>query len=244
MYVLRDELEKLEVGETFTVKRRDQQTSLTLLRKQVSEIEKRAFAYYKILTVNHDWCITRVATEKDKLMARKPKALIEPVARIKTTVGKMLTPEQIAQGGSEHAHQCALMQWISTVWRHPLGRLVFAVPNGGERRAHVGASMAAEGVKRGVPDLCWPVTIGNGKGLWIELKTPSRERAKNGGCTDDQVKWHQDLLEQGYAVAIAYGWQAAAWVLYLYSLGQLTLPVDGPLLALSCENPPETGNLE
>lgn len=193
-------------------------------------------------------------------MARKPKGAIDPVARVKTSVGKMLTPEQIAGSGTEHGHQAAIMQWVATVWRHPLGRLIFAVPNGGDRQAHVGASMAAEGVRKGVPDLCWPIVraapeMGLGisidgsmgqayPGLYIELKIPGRETKKDGGCSPEQVKWHEDLLEQGYAVAVAYGWQAACWVLGLYESGALRLSVDettgkvGVLKATPVENPP------
>lgn len=231
MYDLRAELTKLDVGDTFRIERNERQSSMATLRKAVADIEKRCLIFLRIEMEDETCVIRRVIFEKDKIMARKPKGSIAPEARLKTSVGAMLTPEQIAHGGSEHAHQSALMQWVTMVWKHPLGHLLFAVPNGGDRQAHVGASMKAEGVKKGVPDLCWPITRYNvdefvWPGLYIEMKVPGREKTKDGGCSPEQVKWHRHLLDQGYAVAVAYGWQSAAWVLALYSVGDLRLPVD------------------
>ena len=259
MYDLRAELTKLDVGDTFRIERNERQSSMATLRKAVADIEKRCLIFLRIEMEDETCVIRRVMFEKDKIMARKPKGSIAPEARLKTSVGAMLTPEQIAQGGSEHAHQSALMQWVTMVWKHPLGHMLFAVPNGGDRQAHVGASMKAEGVKKGVPDLCWPVPRNcpspdypqmllsdTGQqvysGLWIEMKVPSRQNVKDGGCSPEQIKWHGDLIDQGYAVAVAYGWQAAAWVLELYARGELRLPVvEGKvevLRALACDKPP------
>lgn len=262
MYDLRAELTKLDVGDTFRIERNERQSSMATLRKAVADIEKRCLIFLRIEMEDETCVIRRVMFEKDKIMARKPKGSIAPEARLKTSVGAMLTPEQIAQGGSEHAHQSALMQWVTMTWKHPLRHLLFAVPNGGDRQAHVGASMRAEGVKKGVPDLCWPVVKQCGTnnahssvaqdgiewpvwaGLWIEMKVLGKVTAKNGGCSDEQMKWHADLIEQGYFVAVAYGWQAAAWVLELYARSELSLPVDGksgrstPLIAKPCDSAP------
>lgn len=236
MYDLNVELKKLDVGDIFVIRRKERQSSLKLLRQVVEKIEKKLLTFFRIEVDGEDWIIRRIMFEKDKAMPRKPRGSIDPSVRVKTTVGQMLTPEQIAQGGSEHAHQSGLMQWVNMVWKHPLGHLLFAVPNGGDRQAHVGASMKAEGVKKGVPDLCWPVPRSNETdalyeritycGLWIEMKVPGREKTKDGGCSPEQVKWHRDLIDQGYTVAVAYGWQAAAWVLALYCIGDLNPPVD------------------
>ncbi|QJD54381.1 VRR-NUC domain endonuclease [Aminobacter phage Erebus] len=193
----------------------------------------------------------RVEKRLETKMARKPKASIEG-----TKPGQVgITPEMLAASGTEHGHQCAIFQWIAMGGARTYAQcmdLVFAVPNGGDRQAHVGAAMRAEGVKPGVPDMCWPVPkmmqgsegldgIMRYAGLYIELKTPKRHSEKNGGRQDTQVKWQKRLLEQGYAVVTAYGWQAACWALVAYWEGNLAMPSDGDcLMALPVDAPPTT----
>lgn len=66
------------------------------------------------------------------------------------------------------------------------------------------------GVKRGVPDLFLPVPSGQYHGLFIEMK-------KIGGkASDDQLWWLSHLKENGYAIAVCYGWQKATEVLQWY----------------------------
>lgn len=169
------------------------------------------------------------------------KGTIDPTAR--NVKGAILTPEQIAAAGTEHAHQAAIFQWIATGGAHTYAQcldLLFAVPNGGDRKAHVGGRMKAEGVKSGVPDMCWPIKRFGYAGLWIELKKPSELGKKNQGRSDKQIWWQKRLLEQGYAVVTAFGWQAACWVLVLYEDSRLTMPSDGDcFMATPCtETPP------
>lgn len=181
--------------------------------------------------------------EARERMARKAKGTID-TSVVGTKVGSVITPEQLAASGTEHSHQVAFFQWVAVEGRKAFGDdsdLLFAVPNGGDRKAHVGAAMKAEGVKRGVPDVCWPlpragVGCGSGlfmgaregdehfAGLWIELKKPTEpKQASGGGRSDEQVKWHKRLRAQGYAVAVAYGWQAMVWVAWLYWRGELKM---------------------
>lgn len=198
--------------------------------------------------------IDRVERRIEMKMARKPKVSIEG-----TKPGQVgITPEMLAASGTEHGHQCAIFQWIAMGGARTHAQcmdLVFAVPNGGDRQAHVGAAMRAEGVKPGVPDMCWPVPrmqVGQRAsggtywyhGLYIELKTPKRVREKDGGRQEHQIKWQKRLLEQGYAVVTAYGWQAACWALVAYWNGQLTMPDDGDcLMGLPVDEPPSRGGV-
>jgi len=181
----------------------------------------------------------------------KPRGAIDPSARLTTSTSKMLTPEQIAQSGTEHGHQAAIFQWIVIEGKpnvSDLLGLLFAIPNGGDRKQSVAASLKAEGVKSGVPDLCLPVARHRGggdagaqpyHGLWIELKRPGLEGRVHGGRSDKQVQWHKDLLDQGYAVVTAYGWQAACWCLKLYLDSKLVMPPNGDcLMAHACDEPP------
>lgn len=144
----------------------------------------------------------------------------------------MITPDQLAATGTEHGHQTALMQWVATIGiaMDERLRLLFAIPNGGDRRMSVAAAMKAEGVKPGVPDLMLPVPVVERgyvrtgmmrPGLWIEMKKPSLALRKNGGLSEAQVGWHRELTRQGYAVAVCFGWEAAAGTLLRYLVGQL-----------------------
>lgn len=145
----------------------------------------------------------------------------------------MITPEQIVERGkgSEHSHQCALMQWVAIEGRQwPDLDLLFAVPNGGARSMSVAAAIKAEGVKSGVPDLFLPVPRSHYPGLWIEMKKPGEERKANGGRSDNQVRWHKRLRRMSYAVVTCYSWKAAVNTLQRYYLGGLAMPHDGDAL--------------
>lgn len=89
--------------------------------------------------------------------------------------------------------------------------LLYHVPNGGSRNKIEAARLRAQGVKSGVPDLCLPVARGGNHGLYIELK-----RQRGGRISEEQVRWIDGLLEQGYAAAICKGWQEAASVIIDY----------------------------
>lgn len=73
----------------------------------------------------------------------------------------------------------------------------------------------AEGVKSGVPDICLPVARGGYHGLFIELK-----RQHGNTATKNQNTWLADLREQGYATAVAYGWEQAAKIITDYMEGE------------------------
>jgi VRR-NUC domain len=145
----------------------------------------------------------------------------------------MLTPEKIVESGkdNEHSHQCALMQWIvfnRKDW--PDLDLIFAIPNGGGRTMSVAASLKAEGVKAGVPDLFLPVPRGIYAGLWIEMKRPGVAKHAHGGRSEKQVEWHKRLIKLRYAVIVAYGYKSAILGITKYYLGLLQMPADGDSL--------------
>lgn len=126
------------------------------------------------------------------------------------------TPEQIAKNGSEHAEQAALFAWAaSTGWVEL--RWLFAIPNGGERNQIVAGKMKAEGVKKGVFDICLPFPSGRFAGLFIEMKKRGREREKNGGLSDEQLEFEKDIASyRAYATARAYSWEQAASIIQGY----------------------------
>lgn len=72
-----------------------------------------------------------------------------------------------------------------------IGRLLFAVPNGGARNAREAAIMKGEGVTAGVSDLILLYGSGNYNALCIEFKTLSKSSKQ----TPLQKEW-QALAEQ------------------------------------------------
>ena len=104
---------------------------------------------------------------------------------------------------TEHELQKACIQ----VWDYDLHRryglpsfALFAIPNGGARNPIVGAKLKAEGVRRGVPDLCLAVpAIPGGDcayALWMELKVGRNK------LTPEQIALREWLeTDQNYAYA-------------------------------------------
>jgi hypothetical protein len=146
-----------------------------------------------------------------------------------------MIPEQLA-GDSEHSQQVALFAWAALNFRNDARlRLLFAIPNGGERNKIVASRMKAEGVRAGVPDLLLPVPgyevpgddTPKWYGLFIEMKKPAarlKREAKHkwdtGGVSDEQVIWLNALEAQGYKVAVCYSWYEAANEIKFYLTGK------------------------
>jgi hypothetical protein len=102
---------------------------------------------------------------------------------------------------SEHQEQAALVKWLDMF--HP-NVPYFAIPNGGWRHPATAALLKAEGAKPGVPDLMIPLAIDGINGLFIEMK-----RLKGGKVSPAQKAFHNLLRENGYAVEVCAGFEAA-----------------------------------
>lgn len=83
-------------------------------------------------------------------------------------------------------------------------RLLFAIPNGGDRHPAVAGKLRAEGVRRGVPDTFLPLPAGPYHGLFIELKRVKRSRT-----SPEQIAWIEALRLAGYRAEVCAGWDAA-----------------------------------
>lgn len=114
--------------------------------------------------------------------------------------------------------------------------LMHAIPNGGARDKITAAKLKAEGVKAGVLDTFLPVPkqyhvpahqeTSTGPmipaqsywymGLYVEFKEPSRRNHKEGGMSDSQVQFSDDVRAQGYCVRVAYTWAEAANIVMSY----------------------------
>ena len=116
---------------------------------------------------------------------------------------------------TESQEQQWLMAWVKLESaRRPELQLLYHIPNEGQRSRATGARMRAEGLKRGVPDLCLPVPRGGYHGLYIELT-----RRSGGRVSDDQRGWIEALARMGYRAEICQGWQAAAEMIEAYLKG-------------------------
>ena len=123
-----------------------------------------------------------------------------------------LSPERLAQNGSERGHQAALFCWIAlNVDKYPELDKLFHIQNASANR-----SARVVGVKAGVPDLFLPVKCNNYSGLFIELKRPPSEGKKAGKLSKDQEQWIEYLQLQGFAVVTCHGWEAARDMLIQY----------------------------
>ena len=103
----------------------------------------------------------------------------------------------------EHEAQAAVIRWAKSMEAvDPRLRLLFAIPNAAKRSPGLAASMKAEGLKAGVPDLMLPIGFHDAErlyyGLFIEMKIrPNR-------VTEDQQKWINDLRAVGYRVEVCW----------------------------------------
>ena len=105
---------------------------------------------------------------------------------------------------SEHQEQKAFFKWLNLAYPDIPA---FAIPNGGHRHIAVAKKLKDEGVRKGIPDIF--IADGN-PGLFIELKV------KGGRATPEQQHMLSVLMQQGYRVALCYGWIEAKEVTEKY----------------------------
>jgi hypothetical protein len=111
----------------------------------------------------------------------------------------------------ERPHQVALIKWVRTVKdTHPVLKLLYAVPNGGDRNLRVARKLKAEGVLPGVADLCLPAARRGYHGLYIEMKS------EVGVATEEQKEFLRGVSVEGYCAVIAQGVDGARETLEWY----------------------------
>lgn len=140
---------------------------------------------------------------------------------------KLITPEALAKSGSEDGEQAALFCWAAqNTEQYPQLKWLFAIPNGGQRHIAEATKLVATGTRAGVPDICFPcptngVRENHYHGLWIEMKIEKHRTKKNGGCSEEQLGWHEYLRNAGYYVAVCYSWIEGRDCLISYLEGKL-----------------------
>lgn len=105
----------------------------------------------------------------------------------------------------ESTEQELLFRWADlAAGKHPELRMLYHIPNEGKRSPVTGARMRAEGLRRGVPDICLPVPRHPFHGLYIELK-----RRYGSKTTEEQRGWIEALNRCGYRAVVCKGWDEA-----------------------------------
>lgn len=113
---------------------------------------------------------------------------------------------------TESEEQQAVMEWAEAAsGRWPELRLLYHVPNEGQRSMATGGRLRAEGLKSGVPDLCLPSAHGEYHGLYIEMK-----RTKGSKVTPEQKEWMAALEVEGYKTALCKGADTAIEIITDY----------------------------
>lgn len=101
---------------------------------------------------------------------------------------------------SESAEQQAFIQWARlNEGKWPELKTLFHSPNEGKRSYITGHRMVAEGLKKGIPDLCLPVKRGQYGALFIEMKVG------NNKPTEHQQECIDELRRFGNCVVVCYG---------------------------------------
>lgn len=108
---------------------------------------------------------------------------------------------------TEKQEQKALFAWADRVkGKYPELSLMYSIPNAGgftggfQKNLLRVLSLRAEGVKKGVPDICLPVARGGFHSLYIEMK-----RVKGGKEKPEQAEWRIALATAGHQVVTARG---------------------------------------
>ena len=91
----------------------------------------------------------------------------------------------------EHDEQVTVIEWADThSKKFPELAWLFAIPNGGHRSKAQAGKLKAEGVRKGVADLCLPVARHGYNALYIEMKYVNRFRTgknKDTRLTQDEI---------------------------------------------------------
>ena len=115
----------------------------------------------------------------------------------------------------EAEEQKVFFEWVDlNMKKYPELFLCYHVANGGKRNAIEAKHLQEQGVRAGVPDICFPVAKKGYHGLFIELK-----REKGGKTSKFQDKWIDMLNSYGYLAVVAKGATEAIKVISDYLKG-------------------------
>lgn len=101
-------------------------------------------------------------------------------------------------------------------------RWLHAIANGGSRgdtkqsQMIRGGQLKAEGVKKGVADVSWPLNRGAYCGLYIEMKRPGTDKQRRGTISIEQEQFAEFVKFNNYYFTTCNSWQDGANVVSDY----------------------------
>lgn len=107
----------------------------------------------------------------------------------------------------ERAMQISLVAWIQ--YHHP-ELFFFAVRSEQQCTPYWRQLGAKVGCKKGIFDLCFPISNGQNRGLWLELKDTKGRPSK------EQLEFATMMVEQNWVTHIAYSLDEAKLILCNY----------------------------
>lgn len=134
--------------------------------------------------------------------------------------GSPLRNVRAPKNDGEHEEQRKLFAWAAeNEGRIPALLFLFAVPNFagrlGKKTQRHGARLKAEGRKRGVLDVWWPLRRGQYVGLVVEMKYGRNT------LSPEQKRWRVWLESQGWLVVVSYSAIEAQETITAYHEGRV-----------------------
>lgn len=132
--------------------------------------------------------------------------------------------------------QAAFFSWLHD-WDHDYWELTFHVPNGGYRHPAEAMQLKRQGVKAGIPDVCFPFPVAPYHGLYIEFKWGYNK------LSPFQSKIMTKLSKNGYCCKVCYNLESAIRIIHQYLrieyVQQSSVPIIDNSTCPRCPSPPQ-----
>ncbi len=116
---------------------------------------------------------------------------------------------------TEDEAQAAVFEWAEyAMAAYPCLKLLHHIPNEGKRSVSYGARLKQLGMKKGISDICLPVSRGGYHGLYIELK------AAGGKLTPEQKEFLRSVSIEGFLAVVCHGSEDAIRLIERYVRGE------------------------
>lgn len=109
-------------------------------------------------------------------------------------------------------NRITLFMWAEIMKeKYPELEMLFAVPFDAYKSVSSCKKFTEEGLKKGIPDVCLPISNGKFSSLWIKIKS-----SKHTKLTEKQKWWIKELNAKGCLAVDCVGWEAARDIILNY----------------------------